>query len=176
MKEPLVVLKNVKYFMGMEGQGFNADAYINGVKCMLVIDSAQGACYDYQMYAYDGQVKENVQLLDNYIASLPPKTSTFGDKTMTIPIDRDIYFGNKIMEIEKQKAMKKMQKQMQNSILYGIPNGVMYNTLKYKQPLSVLAKTHKPFLIKKIMEIKVNECKNGVVILNTNLQELGLSV
>ena len=69
-----------------------------------------------------------------------------------------------------------MQKHMANAILFGVPNGYSYTMIKYKVPLAELVKTHRASLQKKVMEIQVNECKNGVQILNTNLAELGIQI
>ena len=42
MTEPKVTIKNLKSFRGMEGYGFNADIYVNGVKSMFAMDGGNG--------------------------------------------------------------------------------------------------------------------------------------
>ena len=77
MKKPNVQLKNVKTFRGMEGIGINADLYINGVKCLFVIDDANGGgmTYEENIRHKDPElVKANIKLMDNYIATLPEQS------------------------------------------------------------------------------------------------------
>ena len=63
-------LKNLKFFRGMEGQGFNADLWINGVKCIFIIDEGNGGCFNYQPYTYNNPkadvVKANIELLEKH--------------------------------------------------------------------------------------------------------------
>ena len=175
MKEPNVQLKNVKYFTGMEGQGFNAVAYINGVKCLIIIDDAQGGCYTYRMYGFTDEIKQNVQLLDEYIYSLPDITNVFGETTITIRPDRDIYFSEKLtqqeQEKENRKKLKKIEKQCNTAIVFGKPNDNFYQYLNFKQPLSDI---NPAILQLRVQEIQKKYCKDGVVIFNNNLKSLGV--
>jgi hypothetical protein len=188
MNEPKVELKAVKFHEGHEGQGVNADVYINGVKVYHIYDSGDGGCLDFHLLAYGAKNPELVKAmgkeLDDYIATIPEKPLDFGngvvkDKDGNVRMDKttlEDYVNELLYAIQRDKDRKKMEKKMVDSILVGVPNGFSYNQIKYTRPLSELVKTHKALLIKKIMEIKVNECKNGVVILNTNLEALGLNV
>jgi hypothetical protein len=183
MKEPKCEVKNVKFHDGHEGAGVNADLWINGVNCGHIRDDGNGGCLDFE-FNHDAKSKANVQLLNDYIDSLPEKPLNFGhgdikDEQGNVRMDKtdlEDYVNELLYAYERAKTKKKMEKQMVNSILFGIPNGDSYRMIQYKVPLSVLAVSHKPFLIKKVMEIQVNECKNGVVILNTNLQTLGINI
>lgn len=172
MNKPKVELKNVKTFRGMEGFGLNADIYINGVKCLLVIDEGCGGeflYYENIEHKNPELVKANIELLDNYIATLPAKT--YG--SMTIEIDRDIFIDNILAEQENEKNRKKMVKLMETAILIGVPNTDRYSYFRQKLPL---AKFPKSTLQSFINSIKDKHCKDGVVILNTNLQKLGIIV
>ena len=176
MKKPKIELKNIKTFRGMEGFGLNADIFINGVKCIFVMDAGDGGeiRYEENIYGKDSEkVALNIKLLDDYIASLPAKTSTFGDKTLTIPYDRDILVDELFNEIEKQKGNKKMQKLFNTGIVFGIPDANSYKYMDFKHPLSKIAKGTIQVYVDKI---KLQHCKNGVAILNTNLKELGITV
>jgi hypothetical protein len=183
MKEPKCDVKKVKFHEGHEGAGVNADLWINGVNCGHLLDDGNGGMLDFHPN-HDLKSKANIKLLEDYIESLPEKPLDFGhgavkDENGNVRMDKttfEDYCNELLYAYERKQVQKKMQKQMLNSILFGIPNGDRYQMITYRQPLSVLAKSHKPFLIKKIMEIKVNECKNGVVILNTNLEALGLNI
>ena len=59
-----LAVKNVKSFIGMEGHGFNATLYADGVKVAFVIDDANGGCYHFQWFTNEKQVMA-------YIASIP---------------------------------------------------------------------------------------------------------
>lgn len=62
---------------------------------------------------------------------------------------------------------------MINAILFGKPKGETYTMIKFNKPLSELLTFQ---LQIKVNEIKKKECKDDVVILNTNLEELGINV
>ena len=187
MNEPKVELKAVKFHEGHETQGVNADVYINGVKVYHVLDDGNGGCLDFDLLAYGSKnpelVKAMAKELNDYIETIPEKPLDFGngavkDDKGNVRMDKTTLedFVNELLyAIQREKDKKKMEKKMVDSILVGVPNGFSYSQIKYKRPLSELVKTHKPLLIKKLMEIKVNECKNGVQILNTNLEALGLN-
>jgi hypothetical protein len=177
MKEPKITFKNVKTFRGMEGIGLNADIYINGVKCIFVIDEANGGEYNYENYEYNNpkaeQVRANIKLMDNYIASLPAKICTDFGKSISIKVDRDTYINDKLLEIEEQKADKKMQKLFKTGIVFGVPNSGKYQYLNFKRPLSEIMSM---IVQRQINIVKKEYCKNGEQILNTNLAKLGLIV
>jgi len=183
MKEPKCEVKKVKFHEGHEGTGVNADLWINGVNCAHVLDDGNGGCLDIYTNP-DAKSKANMKLLTDFVDSLPEKPLDFGhgvikDEQGNVRMDKttlEDYVNELLYAYDRKQTQKKMQKQMLNSILFGVPNGMSYKMITYKVPLSVLAESHRPFLIKKIMEIKVNECKNGVQILNTNLEALGLEI
>jgi hypothetical protein len=181
MNKPTVVLKNLKTFMGMEGQGFNVDVWINGIKCMLAIDSAQGGCFDYQSNTYKNpkaeQVKTNVQLLNAYIDSLPEYPMEINGelykrdgKVVMMKPDMDNFIDDLIIELMKAKEEKKTLNLMKRAILVGMPNSKEYSYYNYKKALSTVPS---PILQGHIDGYRA-KLKNGEVILNTNLAELGV--
>lgn len=176
MKRPNVELKNVKTFRGHEGIGLNANVYINGVKCLFVIDEANGGemIYEENIQHKDPKlVSANIQLMDDYIAMLPEQKFTYGDKTFSIKVNRDIFINDILVEMKKKKNQRKMEKLMQTAILIGIPNSDRYSYFNFKRALSTIPRT---VLQAQVALIKFKNCKNGVVILNTNLADLGITV
>ena len=153
---------------------FGADLYINGKKVGECKNSGHGGCTDY--YGDTPEGKKLIAEAEAYYKSLPKvkneKYSFTYQPTLENAIDE--FLENHL----KAKDQKKMEKHMLNSILFGRPNSGSYRMISYKQPLAVLVKlqVNKSFLQKRIMELQVNECKNGVKILNTNLEALGLSI
>ena len=181
MNKPTVVLKSIKTFMGMEGHGFNADVWINGVKCMLAIDSANGGCYEYQSYAYNSpkakQIQDNTKLLEDYIASLPEEPLMIGDepykqdgKVVMMKPDMDGFINELMIAHEKAKEEKKKLNLMKRAILIGEPDANEYSYYNYKKSLSTVPA---PILQKHIDGYRA-KLKKGEVILNTNLAELGV--
>lgn len=150
MKEPKVEVKLVKFHQGHEGDGVNADVWINGVKCYHVLDDGNGGCLDIDMLGYGAEkqiiadIKANVQLLNDYIDSLPTKPLDFGngvikDEQGNVRMDKttlEDYINEVLYAYQRDKTKKKMEKQMINAILFGVPNGYSYTMIKYNRPLS----------------------------------------
>jgi len=181
MNKPKVVLKSLKTFIGMEGHGFNVDVWINGVKCFLAIDSAQGGCYEYQSYSYKNpkaeQVKANTKLLEDYIASLPETPLMISDepyeqdgKAVMMKPDMDSFINDEVIALEVAKEEKKKVNLMKRAILVGMPNSKDYAFYNYKSALSAVPK----FILQQHIDSYRAKLKKGEVILNTNLAELGV--
>jgi hypothetical protein len=64
-------VKNVKTFIGNEGQGFNASLCRDGIKIAFVFDDANGGCYSYQWE--DGDEPQ----VDIHITSWEEKPMTY---------------------------------------------------------------------------------------------------
>lgn len=179
MEKPNVKLTNVKFFEGHDTMiGFNADVYINSIKCFHVYDSAHGGCYEYRNYVYDNpkaeQIKTNIKLLEDYIQTLPPKDIKVGSgKTLKLKVDMDVFIEDYVEAYQKQKEAKKQKKLMETGILFGVPNSNGYSYLNYKHPLSEIPK---PILENEIKNIIKKYCTGDVVIFNTNLKKLGLDL
>lgn len=184
MKKPKVVLKKVKYHQGHEGDGVNADVWINGVNCLHALDDGNGGCLNITDNSYGSKnpdkVKNLVKELNDFVNTIPDKPCTLGDRTIMkdgVPklfkVDLEDYINDLLMEHQKAKETKKQEKLMKTAILFGVPNGASYSYIKYKRPLSELSK---PLLQKSLDKIVKENCINGVVIFNTNLKELGLTI
>lgn len=179
MKEPKVDLKNIKTFRGMDGYGFNANVYINGIKCLFAMDSGDGGCMNFHENIHDknsNDVVKNIKLLNDYIASLPPiKYSIDGGNTHEYEADLDSYIEDKLNEIEKNKFEKKKIKLMETAIIIGNPSNdnLKYSSFKFNQKLHQLPKFSLQQSVNKIVH---EHCTNGNIILNTNLINLGITV
>ena len=87
-------------------------------------------------------------------------------------MDIDILVSEAFDKIERDKGLKKMQKAMLTKVLVGVPNVNSYSEYNYKRPLSEFQKEQ---LQSSIDRIK-NNLKTGEVILNTNLETLGIKI
>jgi len=187
MLEPLIEFKKVKTFQGMEGEGLNADIYINGVKCFFMRDDGNGGMVDFDRYDNRKNpsiaIETNVQLVDAFIATIPDTVYPLsvphadGRTELRIKADYESYFNQKYEDFINAKNLAKfnkgMTKKMETCIVLGIPNGNGYSSYNFEKPLSQFSKT---FLQTQVNIIKMRNCKEGVQILNTNLEELGITV
>lgn len=155
-----------------ETNAFVADLYINGKKVGECKNTGQGGCTDY--YADSPELRTVIAEAEAYFKTLPKvweeKYKFEYQPTLEFAIDEEF---EKYLEAKEQK---KIEKRMQTGILWGIPNDGSYTYLNYKIPLVGLSKTAPKMLQDRIDQIKRDHCTNGVQILNTNLQELGINV
>ncbi len=155
--------------MSEETNCFVADLYINGKKVGYCKNDGHGGCTDYH-----GNTKEDNQVIaeaEAYFKSLPMKKCEEYNfeyqPTLEEAIDEqfELYL--------KQREEKKMQKLMLKAILFGRLNANSYKYINYKQPLSGIPTN---VLQTVVNQIKTRHCKDGVQILNTNLQALGITL
>lgn len=175
MKEPKVLVKNVKTFRGMEGYGVNASVWINGKLACTAIDSADGGeMYFEPNYKHLEQSKALIKELEDYCAAQPKRKIT---DTLSVKFTMEDYVNDLLVKWEdeknKQKIDKLIKKHSENAIVFGIPNESTFQVLKYKVPLY---KINPKALQMQVDIVKKRHCKNGEVILNTNLNELGITV
>lgn len=168
-----VKLKNIKTFRGHDGQGLNADIFINGLKCMHVFDAAYGGCFDYTNYTHNNpkeeQVKANIKYLEEYINILPEKV--FSDTAVTVKMNLDMFVDELFQKCEDEKFLHNLKKNEIDHVIYGLPSGDGYFIRKYRTPLSEIPL---PYLIAELNKIKINDFKKGYIFFNTNFKELGI--
>lgn len=161
--KPVVELKKLRFFKSREwGEfgGMSADVWINGVKCMEVIDEGNGGCYNYTS-EQTSLAKANIKLLEHYIKTIPEYNYSEG---------MDAYFSDLGV---KQYEEKKMLKLFEKAICYGVTNGKSYRTASWKD--KTLVQIDKINLQCAYNEIKKN-LKAGEIVFNTNLQKLGINI
>jgi hypothetical protein len=146
---------------------FSADLYINGKKVGYCKNNGQGGCTDYY-----GNTKENNELIrqaEAYCKTLPKIKYHSLELEQSLEMTIDVLIETHL----KDKAKKKMEKLFNTAIVFGIPNGNSYQYMNFKRPLSDISLS--------ALQIKVNEivltyCKKGIVILNNNLETLGIKL
>ena len=187
MREPKVELKKVETFQGHDGVGFNADVWIDGVKCTHVHDGAYGGEYEYTNYIYQNPqaelIKEKLALLDAYIKSLPEIPMEIngepfirdGEQVM-LKKDLDWYLNDKLVAIletkERKKAERKFNTLQEKALIFGT-DITDYAYYKFAHPLG---RYNVQQLQKRVDELVAKECKGDVKLLNTNLKEIGITV
>lgn len=160
-------VKNVKSFMGREGYGFNANLYRGKKKVAFCMDSANGGMLDIdwvvgkipapkdsyptedaysQAWAeYRTANKEEEDLLDNHIATLPPANSDFSEDGLTI--DADWFITDCVSKFEEEKDLRKMRKQCVTKTLFRQvnANAGSYQILSVPCDDDVRARLHRDF-------------------------------
>ena len=162
--------------MSEETNAFTAELYINGKKVGYCKNEGHGGCTDYHANTScaSGFTRANIELIaeaEKYFLSLP-KVKPNGYNFMLQPTLENA-IDEQLEDYLKAKAQKKMEKHMENAILFGVPNGDSYVMIKFTKPLSAFLTFQ---LQVKVNEIKKKECTDGKVILNTNLEALGIQI
>jgi len=178
-------LKNVKHHAGHDGiPGLNADVFINGVKCIHVYDDSWGGGYQYTELTHNvsnpEKIKALIKLFDDYVKSLPEETidmdrngKPIGGKPITIKPNWDTVISDLENEWGKAKEAKKITRLMNTSIVFGIPGSDEYRYFNLKRPLKGISQPS----LQKFINTKVKAALGeGEVILNTNLEEMGISI
>lgn len=163
----------------MEGHGLNADLYVDGKKVCFVMDEGNGGCFNYQAHGKnDIETVANRQMINelhDYAKGLPKRLIALGnDKFLPLQPDLDTLIDDAFAELENGKFEKKKIKLMETAIVIGVPNENSYRSMNFKRPLNTVPLAQ--------LQTQVNVCKmsckkrEGEVILNTNLQELGIVI
>ena len=171
MKKPNVTLKKISYYerMSEETNCFAADLYINGKKVAEVKNDGQGGCTDYRSLTNEDD--EIIKQAEEYFKSLPEKKID-GYNFMLQPT-LELEIDEQFEAYLKAKEEKKKLKLMETAILIGKPNSMTYSYMKQKVKLSQFPVDALQSFIDKI---KKTHCTDGKVILNTNLEQLGIKV
>ena len=173
MKKPKITLKRIVFYerMSEETNCFVADLYINGKKVGECKNDGQGGCTSY--YGNSLENNEIIRQTEKYFKSLPVVVKRYNDLDLKYQPSLETEIDDLFYEYIKKKDEKKMVKHMENSILIGIPNFMGYSYFKQNRKLSEIPINILQQLVDKI---KAKHCTDGKVILNTNLESLGIRV
>jgi hypothetical protein len=117
-------VRKVKTFRGHDGQGFNAELWLDGKKVADVFDAAYGGCFEYTWDDRSAEAK-----IEAHVKTLPKETATFGTKKVTITPDMDTLVSSLI---DKWEEAKQLRRWCTNKIVFrlkGEKEGV-YTTVK----------------------------------------------
>lgn len=108
---PKYEARAVKYHSGMEGTGFNADLYRDGVKIAHVLDEGSGgSMMFYFEQGPDGKRHNGTEdaLYDNFARNQPPLEPSPGMESFgPLPMDMDMYFHSLLDRFDELKDLKK---------------------------------------------------------------------
>jgi len=163
-----IELKKIEFNerMSEETNCFIADLYIDGVKAGECKNEGHGGSTDY--YGIEKRQTELIRQAEAYCKSLPD--INYGTFTIKNSLEHTIdqLFEDWILAKERRKK----EKRMQTCILVGVPDAPMYSYYNFKRPLSDVPKVHLQMNVQRIKD----KLKQGEVILNTNLEALGVTV
>ena len=165
-----IELKSIKFSEAMseETNAFTAILYVNGKKVGYCKNTGQGGCTNYDNLTPED--RKAIAEAEAYCKALP-KTKW---KTMEFDQSLESVIDDLLADWLKAKETKKFERKMLKSILVGSPdeNRASYSYYNLKRPLSEIPK--KP-LQDAVNKIKL-KLRTGEVILNTNLEALGVNV
>jgi hypothetical protein len=178
MPKPNITLKKVKIFNGHDGVGLDCDLYVDGVKVAHVFDAADGGEIEYQPYGNTpADVKSNrkkIEELEAYAKSLPEVPCIFREGD-TVPQDLDSLINNILVEMEKEKEAKKLEKKFPTHIIsYNKETGAS-RMVSYGKPVVLLSRVPLAKLQQSYNNLKAQQ-KAGDEIINTNLRALGIVI
>lgn len=169
-----IELKKFQFFerMSEETNAFVADVYANGVKIAYAKNDGHGG----ETFYYPEQ--KNVKLLaeaEKYCKSLPPtvyKGQGMGGRDIVIESNLVNVIDDLVSAAIKAKDDKKLEKKMEKAIMWGVKGGSSYTYVNFKVKLSEIPTAR--------LQMYVNEYKKKLkpneVILNTNLEKLGVKI
>ena len=163
-----IELKSIKFSEAMseETNAFTANLYVNGKKVGYCKNQGHGGCTDYN--ADEPKFRTIIAEAEAYCKALP-KTKW---KTMEFDQSLESVIDQLLEDWLKAKETKKMERRMKTCVLVGVPNASSYAYYNFKRPLSEISKGE---LLGRVLNIK-GKLDTGEVILNTNLQALGINI
>lgn len=187
MNKPKVELKNVKFHEGREGQGVNADVFINGVKVYHVRDDGNGGCLDFDLHSFDIKTRAIAKELTDYIDSIPEKPLDFGngvikDEQGNVRMEKttlEDYVNELLYAYQRDKDTLKFEKKKmllyKTAIVFGDPaTPDKYSFLNMKKPLNQFPLA---WLQQQVDNAKAKYVNGNVQFLNKNhIESLGINL
>lgn len=164
-----IELKKIKIAANMseETTAFTAELFVNGKNIGYVKNDGRGGCTDYYNNP-DEKSKEALKAAEAYCLTLPEVDyGSFKHK-----MDLETFIDELLDKHLKEKEKIKLEKKMVDAIIFGVPNGYSYTQIKQNRPLASFPVES---LQKAIDNLKA-KFKNGEVIMNTNLEVLGVKL
>ena len=96
-------VKNIKTFVGMEGHGFNASLYRDGIKVAFVVDDASGGMVDFQWDDYTDPTHKEEHLLEAHCQALPEVEVLKGH---TMKQDPELFVSRLVEDFNLRKRLK----------------------------------------------------------------------
>jgi len=171
-----IQLKNIQHSEALseETNAFSASLYINDFKAGTASNRGHGGPTDY--HALNVRGGQLIREAEEYCKTLPPEKFTVEGKEYTLDSNLEGYIDNLLQKHLQQKDLQKfrakLDKAIQQTIVFGIPDQ-SFSKLRLKFPVDmILAHPNGKNILTDILIRRVKpELKEGEVILNTNIPE-----
>jgi hypothetical protein len=176
-----IELKKVKTFIGNEGQGLNAEVWVDGVRTCYVVDDASGSVfYDFTVYN-----NEKWNELLAHVASIPEKPMIIDGKPWErengeiplFPATVEEMVDEAFKKYEQARTWKVLEKKFVKALVWGKKDWqsqreLKYTEVKWKVPLAELSTPGLQYWVNKYKaEMKDDEC-----FYNTNFKSLKIKI
>lgn len=161
-----IELKNIKFseHLSEETNAFTADIYVEGKKCGYCKNDGQGGCTMVKAFGDPG-LYGIMQTAENHLKTQPDINIGTEVKPFMVKSTWENVVDNLFDQWLKQKDQKKLEKKMETSLLWGVPNSDRYTIVNFKVKLTQIPHN---ILQDKITFYK-GLFKEGEKYLNTNL-------
>lgn len=166
-----IEIKNVSFNerMSEETNAFVADVYVNGKKCGYAKNDGRGGSTF--VNPYGGKYRDLFVEGERYCESLPDVVyNPEGMKPFSVKSNMENVVDELFEQWLKNRDQKKLEKKMENHIMWGVPNGHSYMLVKFLKPLNQIDKK----IIQSYLDKYKTEFKEGEKFLNTNLDGFNL--
>ena len=160
--------------MSEETTAFVAEVYVNGVNVAHAKNDGHGGSTYYHGYP-EPEKKLILTTAEAYCLALPSIKygAEHGMKPFELPMNLEHFIDDLVTAELNKKADKKLEKKMTNHIMWGIKGGSTYTQMKFGKPF---IPAHRAQLQTYIDTQIKPTMKKGEVILNTNLETLGVII
>ena len=165
-----IKLKNIKFseHLSEETNAFTANLYVDGKLLGSVRNDGCGGNTNVGFNRLED--KQKFREVEEYCKTLPPQNHSFNNVDYTIDSNLEVVVDTLFEEWLKQKEVKKMERKMKTSLLWGIPNGSSFRQVNFKRPLNTFPHT----LVQEQIDKWKEKFEDGEVYLNTNLDGFNL--
>ena len=165
-----IELKNVKFseHMSEETNAFTADVFVDGKKVGYCKNDGCGGSTNVQSFP---ETREQFKKAEDYCKTLPDiEFNGSGFKSFTMKSDLEMVVDELFETWLKDKETKKLEKKMENHVMWGKPKGSSYVQVKFLKPLKQIDKG----ILQSMLNKYKKEFKEGEQFLNTNLDGFDL--
>lgn len=159
-----VELKNIKFSeqLSEETNAFFANIYIDGKKSGYCKNDGCGGCTEYHPYPERKQLFEECE---EWLKTQPQINIGTDEQPYMVNCNMENMIDHLFTEWLKLRDKKKLEKQMETRLMWGVPNGYSYGYYNFKKPLNTFDRR----LIQQYIDKIKLSLKDGEQILNTNL-------
>jgi len=170
MKIELKKLK-IALHLSEETTAFTADIAVNGMNVGYAKNDGHGGATFYNCNP-EPECRVLLKRAETHCLSLPAIQYNGSFGPMEIEMNLEQFIDNLVEDELKKKDRKQLEKRMEKSIMWGVPNSISYTEIKQKQPLS----SYNVVALQGLVDDIKKRFKTGEQFLNTNFEKLGIKI